>query len=172
MAEAILATEPIRLLGESIGFWVQTAAFVLSAIAAVWVIKHNGTVARKRATVDLIIHQKSDQKLLDAIRTVYRLSEERVPCTRYLSDVASPEYQAILFTLNNHEFIALGIRQKAFEEKIYKELQYSNFVKLWDAAAGFVEEIRQQDKRDTLFQEFEWLAKRWKASPLKRKSLR
>lgn len=56
--------ESVKILlwfGESIGFWIQTGAFLLSAFAAVWVVHHNGAMTKKRATIDHIIHQKSDK---------------------------------------------------------------------------------------------------------------
>ncbi|MGZ8256401.1 MAG: DUF4760 domain-containing protein [Gallionella sp.] len=153
-------------MGESMGFWIQTGAVFLSAIAAIFVIYHNGVMARRRATVDHIIHQKSDDGLLSSIRLVYQLYEEKTRLSDFLESPESSEYQAILKVLNNHEFIALGIRRAAFEEKIYKELQYSNFVKVYEASAGIVAELRRSKNTQTLFQEFEWLIKRWKKSPL------
>jgi len=57
--------EPIRLLGESIGFWIQTVAFVISALSAALIILHNGVTARRRATVDHIAHQKFVAALLN-----------------------------------------------------------------------------------------------------------
>jgi len=71
------APEAAQILGESIGFWIQTGAVFLSAIAAVYIIYHNGKLAKKRALIDLIIQQKSDEKLMDAIHEVYRPEQGR-----------------------------------------------------------------------------------------------
>lgn len=54
----------IGWLGETWGFWLQTGAFLLSAFAGVFIIYHNGKLAKIRALIDLIIHQKSDKELL------------------------------------------------------------------------------------------------------------
>ena len=158
----------ILWLGESAGFWIQTLAIFLSALAAIYIIYHNGLMAKKRATIDHIIHQKSNPELLKSIRTVYKLHEGNVQFSSFLSADDSDEYKAIFNVLNNHEFIALGIRRKAFEENIYKELQYSNFVKVYKSSAGIIADLRKQTSTDTLFQEFEWLIRRWEAKPLKR----
>lgn len=169
MADAAQATEVIRFLGESIGFWIQTTAISLSAFGAVGVIYHNGKVARRRASIDHIIHQKTDKTLLEAIQMVYKLHDSKTPFSQFCLDKEAPEREAILQVLNNHEFIALGIRRGAFEERIFKELQCSNFLKVWDASSGMIQELRQiAGNRKTLFQEFEWLAKRWEKKPLKR----
>lgn len=160
------AVKILLWFGESIGFWIQTGAFLLSALAAVWVVHHNGAMAKRRATIDHIIHQKSNQALLDAIHIVYKLHEDKAQFTNFLSHPDSDECKAILKLLNNHEFIALGIRRNAFEERIYKELQFSNFMKVYNSAAGIIGEIRKA--APMAFQEFEWLIKRWEKNPLKK----
>jgi hypothetical protein len=166
--------QPIKVLGwlgESWGFWVQTGAFLLSAVAAVMVIYHNASQARIRATIDLIIHQKGDKELLACIETVYKLSAEKVQFSKFANDMHTPEAKCILKVLNNHEFIAAGIRTKSFDENIYKLTQYSNVLKVWDSSRGIIAEMRQIEKKDTLFQEFEWLAERWKKNMLKKTKL-
>lgn len=163
--------QPIKSLGwlgETWGFWIQTGAFVLSALAGVAVIYYNGKQGRLRATIDLIIHQKSDKALLACVDQVYKLSGSKVQFSNYASDHDSEEFKCILKVLNNHEFIALGIRQKTFDENIYKKMQYSNVMKVWRSSAGIIGEIRNSQGIQTLFQEFEWLAKRWEKNPLKK----
>lgn len=143
----------------------------MSALAASLVMWHNGSVARRRATVDLIMDLKSDEKLVKAIDNVYQLAAKNVKFSQYADQHDSQEKKDILLVLNNHEFIALGIRKGLFDEKVYKGLQCSNVIKLWKSSASLIEEIRQAagDKR-TLFQEFEWLANRWQKKPLKVKN--
>ena len=165
--EPIEVTRVAWLLGESKGFWIQTGAFFLSALAAVFVIYHNGKLAKKRALIDLIIQQKSDANLQESTRRVYALHSEG----NHLSSLVGTESEDrrhILQALNNHEFIAVGIRLGAFDEAVYKELQFNNIMKMWSATSGFIHEIRKIDERATLFQDFECLAKRWEKKPIKR----
>lgn len=140
----------------------------MSALAGVAVIYYNGKQSRLRATIDLIIHQKSDTELLACIDQVYKLSLNKIQFSKYANDHDSEEFKCILKVLNNHEFIALGIRQKTFDEEIYKKMQYSNVMKVWASSAGIISEIRNTHNIHTLFQEFEWLAKRWSKAPLKK----
>lgn len=156
----------IGWLGESWGFWIQTGAFFLSALGAIAVIYYNGKQARLRALIDLIVHQKTDVDLLAATRLVNSLHKEGKPWTQHLSPECD-ERKAILKILNNQEFIAVGIRMKAFDESVYKQMQCTNLLRLWDASKGFIEEIRRERSKDTLFQDFELLALRWKKSPIK-----
>lgn len=156
----------IGWLGESWGFWIQTGAFFLSALGAIAVIYYNGKQARLRALIDLIVHQKTDSDLADATRLVNALHQKGTRWTSHL-DPSCDERKAILKVLNNQEFISVGIRMKAFDESVYKEMQCTNVLRLWESSKGFIEEIRSERKRDTLFQDFEKLALKWKKKPIK-----
>lgn len=157
----------ILYFGETSGFWIQTGAFILSAIGAIYVIWHNAFTARRRATIDHIIHQRSDKDLTEATDLVFKLNNDGVQFSKFSGQLDSPERLAILDVLNNHEFIALGIRRGAFEEQIYKELQFTNFKRVHSACAGFIAEIRATQRNKKIFQEFDWLIARWDSSPLK-----
>src|SRR5690606_17912226 len=110
----------IGWLGETWGFWIQTGAFVLSAVAAVAVIYFNGRQARKRATIDLMLHQKNNQKLLEDTKTVWALADKTKTFAALAKDTKSEECTCIFRVLNGYEFVALGIRKRAFDENIYK----------------------------------------------------
>lgn len=156
----------IGWFGESYGFWIQTGAIFISAIGAVAVIYYNGKQARVRALIDLIVQQKMDVDLIEATRTVYALKSNGGKLTDHIGD-ESVERKAILKVLNNQEFICVGIRMGAFDEKVYKQMQCTNVVRLWSVAAGFIHEMRDKDGRKTIFQDFERLATRWTDDPIK-----
>jgi hypothetical protein len=158
----------ILYLGETVGFWIQTGALFLSAIGALWIIVSRERSERRRATIDLVIHQKTDPNLQEAKRHILALHDSHAQnLSRYLENRDSPDCKNILLLLNNYEFIAAGIRESALDEEIYKRVQYSVLVKDWDALSGFVMEFRRTEGRPTLFQEFEYIAKRWKKKRLK-----
>jgi len=159
-------THALGWLGESWGFWIQTSAFFLSALAAIAIIYYNGKQARLRALIDLIVQQKTDQELLQATHRVNALHEAGASLTKHL-DPQCQERKDILRVLNNQEFIAVGVRLGCFDENTYKQLQCTNVLRLWDASKGFIEEIRRERQKDTLFQDFEKLALRWKKNPIK-----
>ena len=156
----------IGWFGETWGFWIQTGAFVLSALAAVAVIYFNGRQARKRATIDLILHQKNNQELLDSTRKVWSLAKSNGTFAALAQDTESEDCICILRVLNSHEFVALGIRKRAFDENIYKMSQFSNVMKVWSASDGFIREIRSKEQKPTLFQELEWLTTKWEKAPI------
>ena len=160
-------TKVVFWLGETIGFWIQTGAFFLSAVGAIAVIYYNGKQARVSALINLLMQQKSDAELLDATRHVHFLKENGKALSHHVA-TDSPERKAILKVLNNQEFIAVGIRLGVFDENVYKQSQCTNVLRLWDASRGFINELRSVDGKDTIFQDFERLANKWQNDPIKR----
>lgn len=152
-------------LGETWGFWIQTGAFFLSAIGAIAVIYYNGKQARLRALIDLVVHQKTDLELVNATRRVNALHQKKESWTKHL-DPTCQERMDILLILNNLEFIAVGVRLGAFHENTYKQMQCNNVLRVWEASEAFIVEIRKEAGKDTPFQDFEKLAKRWKSKPI------
>ncbi|MBF8802197.1 DUF4760 domain-containing protein [Pseudomonas asiatica] len=174
------AQPEFKFLGESLGFWVQTAVVLLGAGAAVFTIyingklsraaiDHNEKLSRQRATIDLLLTQKSDASLIESKKAVSVIHSNGGDFTSLASrDKAKDGSRAhILAILNNYEFIALGIREGALDESIYKRAVYSQAVRDWGAMRAFIIELRRQNSIDTLFQEFELLARRWEKMKLK-----
>lgn len=73
----------------------------------------------------------------------------------------------IHYVLNYYEQISLGIRVEAFEEDLFKNLHYSSFMKLWKCAHPLILQIRTISGKDTIYQEIEILAMKWKNEPIK-----
>ncbi len=128
--------ETVKFLGESYGFWVQTGAVLLSAIMAVLAILHNGRMARKRTTIDVLLQENQDKELIAAKFTVFNLARDAnnsfVDIYFKEKEKQSDTYKQITMLLNRYEFIAQSIHNKAFEEKIYKQMQYTNITRMWD----------------------------------------
>ena len=183
---------PYLFLGESIGFWVQTLCIIISAIAAVCVLRNNAKLARRRATIDIIINLQNDVTYNECYKSVSDLISRDICLVNYANkkhesresncdkvindanaddakfDEKAKEFSDIRFVLNRLEFIAQGIRRSAFEEDIYKDLECSNMLRLWRAVCPLVMEIRRKHGKDTYFQEIEWLSKRWSKNPVQK----
>ena len=115
------------------------------------------------------MHERLNRTILDARALVFRLHEQNAEFTKYaLKDQASSEEaKSILVVLNFYEFAAAGIRDGAFDEAMFKRMQFSMVIRDWTGLEGFVYELRKARGRDTLFKEFQRLAERWKKKPLK-----
>ena len=161
------SVKSIIWLGETWGFWIQTAVFTLSAFAGVAVIYFNGKQARTRALIDMLMQHKADQELVRATHQVHQLQISGKSLAQHVNE-NTEQRQAILKVLNTHEFIAVGVRMGAFDEKVYKQMQCSNVLRLWSSSCGFILELRKTDRKETLFQDFERLARRWEKKPIQK----
>jgi len=155
-------------LGETLGFWIQTGALVISAVAAVWLLRSSTKRQKMRATVDMVLELSKDPDYKNARKTIRKLHDDKVTnFSKYIQDKDSNEYHAILNTLNTYEFMASGIRCRAFDEYVYKRMLYSTIVNDWSTLQGFIAELRIDSDRSSLFQDFCWLGARWDDDKLK-----
>ncbi|OSI23541.1 DUF4760 domain-containing protein [Neisseria dumasiana] len=171
---------------QAYGFWVQTGAIIISIAVTGYfaqkaivkngksakdTLEHNHLMIRKRATIDILIQENQDKELVEAKRIVMALPGE-ASFIKYLEpnlcddDNSKKEKECIRILLNRYEFVALGIKNGAFEEEIYKRLKYSDTMDIWAKAKPMIMELRRQKKRQTYYQEFEWLANRWEKNEL------
>jgi len=154
--------EAYNFLGESIGVWLQTGAFIFSAIYAGRQVKllrkqtdKNESQHRLRATVDVVLHEKQDSALLNARVLFAKLRDQEINFTQFACKPSSDhpdENAAILAILNSYEFIAVGIREGAFDEAIYKRMKKSLVLRDWETLSGYAVEMRSQHKRPKLFE--------------------
>lgn len=170
-------------LGETLGYWLQTVAIVLSVAvtgyyarkailangeSAKKTLQHNHETLRQRATIDLLLQENQDTEMIAAHAAVMALSDQTSLVSCLSTDSNYQEKLAdIRLLLNRYEFVALGIRTGAFEESVYKTLKYSQVMNVWDKSKPLIMEIRRTHNKHTYYQEFEWLANRWLADPLK-----
>lgn len=129
---------------------------------------------RKQATLQLILHQRSNKELNSAIDLMAKLAREKKKqnefsdLSSYLENFDSPEREAILMVLNYREFVAVGINTGVIHEETYKRAYYNLMLRDWQYLANTVNSVRNSPNgKSTNFKDFELLAKRWKKKPLK-----
>lgn len=187
-------------------FWNAIGAIgsILSILGVLGTIVMNGRLARKRATLDLVMHEADDKELQEAAEHINNLAKDiATPVCLFAfnrkketilqkSSLILPSNccifkneniinnmdeieigktrKKILKLLNTREFVAIGIHQNVLSEKIYKETNCSIYIRDWKNLSGFVSELRREKNSDTIFQDFERLAKKWKKHPLKNRN--
>ncbi len=164
------------LLNES---WFQNVILVVSAAIAILTIAKSSRLERRRATIDIVRDLQKDKRLIKARKTVRSLKDAsgKIDFGPILAQKDSKQLSAILDVLNSFEFMAAGLRTKAFDESTYKRILYNTVVSQWSLFQDFVDKYRENDKKenadvegsnpDTLFQDFQTLATDWSKHPLK-----
>jgi len=163
------ATNVALYLGESIGFWIQTGAIALSAFGAIAILYNNSHQAKKRATIDLVLHENSNEEIQESKRKIRKCHDDNTDFTQMSGKdhKDNPMREHIKVVLNNYEFISAGIKEGAFDEEIYKRTKRSIIIRDWKALAAYITALRQQQDNDKLYSEFQWLAERWQQSKIK-----
>jgi len=128
----------------------------------------NEALARKRATVDMVVHENSNSEFQICKKKFAMLRDRRTDFAQFACGDLSEHAEMndiILPVLNNYEFMAAGIRTGAFDAEIYKRMQKSTVIRDWHHLSGYVNQIRLKEQRQALFIEFEIVAKEWEREP-------
>lgn len=148
---------------------VTLLAATVASIIAVVALRNTRSVARQKATLDLIEKRESTEHYRDLSRTFFEL--QKGPGFLHLvapSETDRPLRKKVFDYLNHYEMIAIGLRQNILDEKIYRAWMEGAFVRDWNAAADFIQRERwkideegQWHYRDSIYQNYGHIARRW-----------
>lgn len=147
---------------------VSSCAIVISAIVAALVFWYTRWANRRRATLDMVMRTFLDPagtKLYDDFKNVIRRDQDPgdslrlVELVDYTSEIEEVR-NTVIDQLNNYELVALGIRQKVFEEKFYKLWFHRQFTRDFESVSALIDAI--QAKKPSTYCEFRALYNKWK----------
>jgi len=148
-------------------------AVILSGVvvAIVSVVTARET-ARKKQAADMLFGSRGDQALQAGCKTVKSLHEAPDKNLRALlgDENHKAEIAEIVYVLNHFETVCVGIKNGIYDEAMIKDAWCTMMLKTYEYSAPLVEAMRTKYGKDTIFQEYEHLVARWKASPLKRRA--
>ncbi len=127
----------------------------------------NEKSARQRATIDLALHEKSDETYLKCKGDFMLLRDASgVNITTYACNISQyhTENKVIFAYLDHYEFLATGIFEGALDGEIYKKMRCSSVIRDWDAVKPYVYELRKQRNNDKIYCELEQLVNSWRQS--------
>lgn len=172
MAETIAYTQQPdnHLWGESKAYWVQTSVLLLAVLVAIIALLIQRATERKKAAAAVIFASRQDGALIEAIRTVTALSQtdQNMAMWALTDRKGTPEAKAIRYALNHYEYVAVGISNGIYDEKLFKSSSYTTIVKLYERTRPFIDAIRAAGQ-ETAQQDLECLALKWQSDPLKKK---
>ena len=147
----------------SYGSDIQSGAVVLSAIAAFALILDNRRTAKRRGTMDLILHQESDRELVEARVEFNRIKASEVRPSIYGKPDRKnePQAQIIRRVLNVHELTAVAVKERVIDESVYRSWFNTTYIKDHDAMKDYIAEARKTYENPNAFCEFETMALRW-----------
>lgn len=124
--------------------------------------------AKMRATVDVVLHENNSESFQQKRKEFALLRDSGTDFAQFacgdLSEHAAMN-DIILPVLNAYEFMAAGIRSGAFDEEIYKRMRKSTVIRDWHELSGYIGQIRNKERRQVFYVEFESIAKAWEKEP-------
>lgn len=152
---------------------MQNLLLSISAIFALVAVHQARDTARKRQSADLLLASRGDPKLQQGQRVLDSYHNARDKNIRSLAlgekDTVD-EYNDLIYVLNHFETVSVGIQAGIYDEAMIKQCWCSLLISTFDQSRPLIEAMRAKSQRPTALQEFEWLAVRWKAAPLKPRS--
>lgn len=145
-------------------FAVAVAGAIVSAAVAIGVVSARRVALKKKTAIDLLLILRTDSDFLGNQETFRKAS-----ANNDLLNILSPHKEedgfkkklAIQNFLNIHELISTAIREETADERICKVLIGDSFVRRWNESKALVETLRKQDKNNTYFTEFQFVAEAW-----------
>lgn len=128
----------------------------------------NERLARARATIDVVLHENGNSGFQECLKQFGVLRESKTEFAQYACGDLTQHAEindVVLPVLNNYEFMATGIRTKAFDEEIYRRMKRSTVIRDWHLLSGYVAQLRHKENRPAIFIEFEAIAKKWESEP-------
>jgi hypothetical protein len=106
-------------------FWEGFAPIITATIAfstaciAVWALRSQLDMARRRATIDFFVKTEMDEKLIDAYNEFRsELPNVEAVVSRSVIKDTDEDYRRLIKWLNVCELLAVGIRLRAFSDTI------------------------------------------------------
>lgn len=119
-------------------------------ISPVRTIKNARTLARNKATLDLIEKKESTDYYRRINETSSQLRQSQG--FTHLNDPRTPEdrsdRQAIIDHLNHYEMVAIGIRDDLLDARLYRAWMEGAFVRDWNAASPWIQRERWKHEED------------------------
>lgn len=149
-------------------WWLSPLAIFVSACigagVAICAIINQHAIARRRATLDMIVASEGDGPFQRNL-AVFK-SESK--CSRSLRRIARSESASELATqrqvdsfLNHYELIAIAIEKKILDKEFYKLWMRGAYVEDYIKAAPYINELQGMPAGDQTFINFQRLAREW-----------
>lgn len=149
-------------LWQTYGSVLTGGAVIISAMVGLGVLVTNRGIARRRATLDLILHIESDGDLIEARNKFTEIKKSNVRSSTYGKEDqrASTEAEHIRTVLNINELTAVSIQEGVIDETVFRRWFNSAFIDDYKSMTGYIEETRKW-RNPHVFKELEGLASRW-----------
>lgn len=162
--------EECKIILSNYGPVVIAISGAVAAFIAIVSILSAREIAKKKNAIDLIIEYRSDHVVRESIRKIAELNQDKnteIGSFAYEDEGNKEVADKIMLALNYFEMLSVGITQKVYHEHLIKRSMHRTLTQCFISSKPFIENVRRLYSADTIYFEFETLAKKWIDNPLK-----
>src|SRR5680860_619628 len=141
----------------------SNAILIAASLATVgwwYTARRARSLSRKQHTINVIMQTQYSE--------LYRKKfSEIIPfltkgkCPDLTNNRNSKHRPAFSLVLNHYEFVAVGIRNGDFDEKLFKDSERGTILQLYCSCKDVIYKIRDKRERQSTYEHLEWLGRRW-----------
>ncbi|CAM3773030.1 DUF4760 domain-containing protein [Rahnella victoriana] len=156
---------------------LSNAILLLGVFVAIGTIFYNVRIAKKTQTAIFLFESRMDSRYIQSLKVLKKVHRSGKSFRSFVFPAESSplteeeirECSKFQYILNFYERVAVTIQSGIYDEDMIKRISYSTVIDTWNIAEPFIKALREELKSVNTYQEFEWLAGRWRNQPLNAK---
>lgn len=138
----------------------------LATIGWLYAARLQRTLMRKEHSVNALLQASFTKEYQDAINAV----RDYIRAGKF-PDLEDQKHKAlrehVIFLMNHYEVLAASIRNGEMSEQLLKDTEKGGMVRMFETAesSGYITSVRDERRRKTILEHFEWLYERWVEKP-------
>lgn len=138
---------------------------ILATVGWLYAARRSRALSKKQQTINIILNANLNELFLS----------KRAKIAPYLIagtiketvlDQEDRELRSVLRDILNHyEFVAAGLRNGDFDEKLIKDSEKSTYTFLFKACERYIYTLRYDRERRAIYEHLEWVYIRWEKKP-------
>lgn len=138
---------------------------ILATVGWLYSARRARLLSRKQHTTSVILQANFNAQFL-AARGAIAPHIKAGTCPQEVIDGGNEELRAhFRQILNHYEFVAAGLRNGDFDEKLLKDSERATYVQLFRCCQNYIWAMRDSRDRMTLYEHLEWVHRRWTDAP-------
>lgn len=166
LALAASPAVPLAQIEPLLSIAPQDAVLIAAAFATagwLYTARRQRALARKQHTLNVMLQAGFNKEFRDA-QTAVRPHISAKKCPDIL-DPTNEDRENFRIILNHYELISAGIRNGDFDERMVRDSQRGSFVAAWETCEPVIFKMRDDRRRQTTYEHFQWLYRRWEKKP-------
>lgn len=155
---------------------ISNIIVLVGVVVAIITIVYNVRTAKKTQTAIFLFESRKDKDYIESLHVLKKAHQSGKSFRSYvfpiegtsITEQEMDERRKFQYILNFYERVAVSIRQGIYNEEMIKRTSYTTVIETWDIAEPLIRAIREKINSEITYQEFEWLATKWKKKKLKK----